>query len=98
MCAILDGQLILRGKKDYSTGSWIVPITSTNPTIKPKTQTLPPIKEVAVKVLEDTNTKRELVRFLHTTCFYPVKSTWIKAIENGNYERFPELTAELVQK
>ena len=49
-------------------------------------------------VLETTQTKKELVRFLHATCFYPVKSIWIKVISNGNFATFPGLTKELVSK
>ena len=98
MHAILDGQVILRGKRDSATGLWLVKITSTKPTSNPIAQPLSPTTEVAAAVLEATNTKRELVCFHHATCFYPVKSIWIKAIRNGNYATFPGLTPELVQK
>ena len=37
--AILDRQVILQGKRDYSTGLWLVPITSTKPASNPKAQT-----------------------------------------------------------
>ena len=63
---------------------------------------LNPPKEIIINViavvLEITNTKKELVRFLHTTCFYPIRSTWISVIKNRNYAIFLELTAELVSK
>ena len=49
-------------------------------------------------MLETTHTKKELVRFLHAVYFFPVISTWIKAILNGNFATFPGLTAELVSK
>ena len=52
----------------------------------------------AAVVIETTKTKTELVRFLHRTCFYSIKSTWIKAIANSNFATFSELTVNLVQK
>ena len=63
-----------------------------NPSHKPATI------NAASAVLETTHSKQELVRFLHTTCFYPVKSTWLKAIANGNFATFPGLTTSLVSK
>ena len=53
---------------------------------------------ISAAVTEVTNTKKELVCFLHATYYYPVKSTWIKAMQNGNFAIFPGLTAELVHK
>ena len=63
-----------------------------NPLYKPATI------NAASAVLETTHSKQELVRFLHATCFYPVKSTWLKAIANGNFATFPGLTTSLVSK
>jgi hypothetical protein len=31
------------------------------------------------------NNKKDLINYLHDACFSPVKSTWIKAIKNGNF-------------
>lgn len=64
------------------------------------------IKEFNVGKTEDKvniiiykkQTKRKLVQYLHATCFSPVSSTWIKAIENGNFISWPGLTANLVRK
>jgi hypothetical protein len=35
---------------------------------------------------------------LHAACFSPVKSTWIKAIKNGNFLSWPGLTEHAVEK
>ena len=43
-------------------------------------------------------TKKELVRFLHATYFYPIKNTWIAAIKNGNHATFSGLTLSLVNQ
>ena len=78
MHATLNGQTIPEGKRDYANGLWLVPITNTKPAQKPQTTISPTPANIATAVLEATNTKQELVRFHHSTCFYPVKSTWIK--------------------
>ena len=33
-----------------------------------------------------------IVRYMHATAGFPVKSTWLKAFKNGNYESWPGLT------
>ena len=35
---------------------------------------------------------------MHAVCGYPVKSTWLKAVEAGNYVGWPLLTARNVKK
>ena len=80
-----------------------IPTPSSNPSSAPSNPTaapseLPSNANAASAVLETTHTKKELVRFLHDVCFFPVISTWIKAIINGNFATFPGLTAELVSK
>ena len=55
-------------------------------------------KNITAAVIEATNTKKELVCFLYSTCYYPIKSKWIKATQNSNFATFPVLTAELVNK
>jgi hypothetical protein len=35
---------------------------------------------------------------LHAPCFSPVKSTWIKAIKNGNFSSWPGLNEHSVEK
>jgi len=46
----------------------------------------------------DQSSKRDLAIFLHGCAGFPVKSTWITAIENGHYSSWPGLTVELVKK
>jgi hypothetical protein len=45
-----------------------------------------------------TTSKRELALFYHAVAGYPVPSTWIKAIQAGNYTTWPSLTATLITK
>jgi hypothetical protein len=39
----------------------------------------------------DNNNQKDLINYLHAACFSPVKSTWIKAIKNGNFSSWPGL-------
>ena len=42
--------------------------------------------------------KQKIIQFLHQCAFSPPPSTWIKAINNGHFRSWPELTAAAVQK
>ena len=41
---------------------------------------------------------KEIVEYHHRSLFSPVKSTWIKAIKNGNLQSFPLLHLKQVEK
>ena len=45
-----------------------------------------------------TTTKAELIKYLHQATFSPVKATWKKAMENGQFVTWPGLTAGAVEK
>ena len=42
--------------------------------------------------------KPDLARYYHRAVFWPVPSTFITAINNGNFCTWPGLTAELIAK
>jgi hypothetical protein len=46
----------------------------------------------------DKNNQKDLINYLHDACFSPVKSTWIKAIKNGNFSSWPGLNEHNVEK
>jgi hypothetical protein len=46
----------------------------------------------------DNNNQKDLMNYLHAACFSPVKSTWIKAIKNGNFSSWPGLNEHNVEK
>jgi hypothetical protein len=46
----------------------------------------------------DNNNQKGLINYLHAACFSPVKSTWIKAIKNGNFSSWPGLNEHTVEK
>ena len=43
-------------------------------------------------------TKPNLATYYHRAAFYPVPTTFITAINNGNFSTCPVLTAELISK
>ena len=53
--------------------------------------------EVAHNVYELPSIE-EGIRWMHAACGYPAKSTWIKAIRNGNYAGWPLLSVKNVHK
>ncbi len=40
----------------------------------------------------------QIIKYLHTAAGYPVKDTWVKAINAGNYTTLPGLTATVAHK
>jgi hypothetical protein len=46
----------------------------------------------------DNNNQKDLINYLHAACFSPIKSTWIKAINNGNFLSWPGLNEHTVEK
>ncbi len=40
----------------------------------------------------DLPSTEQAIKWMHTICGYPVKSTWFKAIKAGNYVGWPMLT------
>jgi hypothetical protein len=43
-------------------------------------------------------TTKQAIKWMHAVCGYPVKSTWLKAVQAGNFISWPLLTACNVQK
>jgi hypothetical protein len=46
----------------------------------------------------DRPSTKQVIKWMHTVCGYPIKSTWLKAIKAGNYIGWPMLTECNVQK
>lgn len=90
------GRCVLRGPRDQRTGLWRVDLAAPTGAL-PSQNPQPPVQHELNSVYH-TKTKRELVQYLHAACGSPVPSTWIKAIENGNFATWPGLTTALVRK
>ena len=58
----------------------------------------------AKKFLQQTNSvydlpsTEEAIKWMHTVCGYPVKSTWIKAVKAGKYGGWPMLNERNIKK
>eukprot|EP00804_Cyclotella_cryptica_P007549 CCRYP_010638-RA/>CCRYP_010638-RA protein AED:0.05 eAED:0.05 QI:0/0/0/1/1/1/3/0/1237 len=46
----------------------------------------------------DLPSTEQAIRWMHAVCGYPVKSTWLKAVQAGNFIGWPLLTSRNVQK
>ena len=55
-----------------------------------------PTDKKILLVIKKKQTRLDLVRYLHAACFSPVKSTWLKVIQNNNFLTWPALTENLV--
>ena len=92
------GKPIIIGKRDEH-GRYPIPLMQTQEQWQPRK----PSKK-SKKFLQEANsvynlpTKEEAVKWMHTVCGYPVKSTWIKAIKAGNFTGLPMLNKRNVAK
>jgi hypothetical protein len=108
-----DERIILTGPGNRTNGLWTVHLAPAEQTL-PKPWILPPqnctyatqlttftapteLHQVANNAFA-TQTKKELVTFLHASCFSPVPSTLPAAIDAGNFSSWPGFTAALVKK
>jgi hypothetical protein len=54
--------------------------------------------EAACNHAHEISNLKDLINYLHAPSFSPVKSTWIKAIKNGNFASWTGLTEHTVEK
>ena len=74
-------------------------IFHSTPVPTPLPSTEQKIKKHALNVIISKNqTKSDLIHYLHACCFSPSKSTFLKAIKNGNFLGWPGLTVENVTR
>ena len=86
--------MILDGIRNTRDGLWDIVVPSNNN--KTMTEEIPNYK-INVILKKDT-VKKDLSEFLHAACFSPTKSTFIKAIQNGNLDSWSGLTVDLIKK
>ena len=80
---------ILEGVRNPSDGLWDVEM--------PQPITTPSTSKLNVILKKDIKT-RELIQYYQACCFNPRKTTFIKAIKNGNFLKWPGLTVAAVEK
>jgi len=92
------GEAILIGKRD-ERGRYIIPLVQNLGNWQPKQ----PIKHSKKYVQQansvyDLPSTEEAIKWMHTVCGYPVKSTWLKAVKAENYISWMLLTEWNVNK
>ena len=71
-----NGKLILHGEQDKATTLWKIPLV----TFEGETQYIGTSEgENIVCILKQIVTKQDIIHFLHTSLFIPVKLAWLKA-------------------
>jgi hypothetical protein len=82
-----NGKNVMYGSRDPKSRLWRVNL---------KQKMTPKIPQC--NHAHDNNNQKDLINYLHAACFSPVKSTWIKAIKNGNFSSWPGLNEQNVEK
>jgi hypothetical protein len=82
-----NGKNVMYGSRDLKSRLWRV-------NLKQKMNT----KIAQCNHAHENNNQKDLINYLHAACFSPVKSTWIKAIKNGNFSSWPGLNERSVEK
>jgi hypothetical protein len=82
-----NGKNVMYGSRDHKSRLWRVDL---------KQKIAPNISQC--NHAHDNNNQKDLINYLHAACFSPVKSTWIKAIKNGNFSSWPGLNEQNVEK
>ena len=77
-----DGETILSGNRDITTGLWTMPMTSTN----------------MCNFIYSSQSTKNIIKFLYAALGSPSISTLISAIKNGYLKTWPGLTTQAVTK
>ena len=92
LTASKNNAIILKGYRNFSDGLWDVPIPqSSTPTTHNK-------EHKANIIIRKDKTKMELIQWLHASCGSPNASTFINAVQKGNFLTWPGLNVSLIKK
>lgn len=96
-----NNNIVVTGTRNTTNGLWEILLP---PNDSPNVLTNDRCSHRHVTPLPEANSvyttacNKELVQFLHRTCFSPTVSTWIDAIAAGFFATWPGLTVDLVRK
>ena len=95
-----NGKVVLQGHRNPVNNLWEIILGRTKQDPKP---TSPPRLHINNIDYSLCNVFRmssiaNIINYLHGACFYPVKSTWLAAIERGAFATWPYITYQAVQK
>jgi hypothetical protein len=91
----VHGKVLMEGQMDRSTGLWKVPFDNKNQEWRNEYKRK---RDEIMSNVYDINKFHEAIQYLHAKSGSPVPSTFIKAIEAGNFVTWPTLTAQHVRK
>jgi hypothetical protein len=77
----------MHGQSDHTTGLWTVPLDANS--IK---------KDESINSVYEISKVYDAIQYLHAAAGSPVPSTFVKAIEAGNFTTWPPLIPEHVNK
>jgi hypothetical protein len=83
----VQGHIVMRVQHDHSTGLWTVPLDTNNTKQNESINSVYEIRKVY-----------DTIQYLHAAAGSPFPSTFIKAIQAGNFTTWPTLTPEHVNK
>jgi hypothetical protein len=86
----LNGDTILVGQREHDTILLRINLTSSRP--EPN-----PMKHMMYNVYEQQSIE-DSIAYLYAACFSPVKDTWIKVIDAGNFAGWTGLAQDRVRK
>jgi hypothetical protein len=92
-CIFFKGREILRGPRNPKSRLWEIPLSKNGTTVQ-----LQPSNQHAANAMHHTSNKVDLMKFLHQSCFSPVPSTWIRAVDNNQFTTWPGLSAKNIRK
>ena len=97
-----NNDVILIGPRNYQDGLWDVNLTphqaqssTLNVNIQQRLNQEQQYK--ANVIIQKSQTKADLAKYLHATCWSPTPSTFLRAIKNGNFITWPGLTTNLIR-
>ena len=89
---IYKEKVIMTGHRNHSNKLWEVDLETTS------NKNITDIQENSINNVFKISSLKSTIKYLHAACFYPAKSTWIKAIQANFFVTWPFLTAEAVRK
>ena len=91
---------IMTGYRNHHNKLWEIDLDDTSNRKMKTSQIIPSAKNTlpSMNNVFKISSLESTVKYLHAACFYPAKSTWIKAIKAGFFTTWPKLTVEAVQK
>ena len=86
----LNEKVIMTGNRNHNNKLWEVNLDKTSNAQSPEPNQLNNVFKIS--------SIQSSINYLHAACFYPTKTTWIKAINAGFFASWPKLTADAVKK